>query len=121
MKKLITGICIVSLMGLSDIYAQHDKITWKNDPTYSVHNYKHPNKAAAAKKLQKQNIAQIVTVQEPSTTQSITKVMIPKRRIEATYKTSNGKEKTPLAIRRKSSEKQFENIESPVNQDQIDD
>jgi hypothetical protein len=47
--------------------------------------------------------------------------MIPKRRIEATYKTSNGKEKTPLAIRRKSSEKQFENIESPVNQDQIDD
>jgi hypothetical protein len=105
MKKVFAGICVVSLIGLSDMQAQHESIVWKNDPTYSVYNYKHPNKAAAAKKLQYIKGIQLVSVHEPSRAGQQTKVMILNRRIVATEKTSNGKVKTPLAIRRKTSEK----------------
>jgi hypothetical protein len=50
MKTLINTFMVSILALLSSVaYAQTEPI-WRNDPTYSTHNYKHPNKAAAAQR-----------------------------------------------------------------------
>jgi hypothetical protein len=104
------------------MHAQHENVLWKNDPTYSVYNYKHPNKAVAAKKLQHQQLTQIITVREPAATgPQVTKVMVPNRRIIATEKKGKNKIKTPLAIRRRASEKLPEAIIYPDANEQLDD
>jgi hypothetical protein len=52
-------IFIASLMMISmGSYGQK----WKNDPSYSIHNYKHPNKAEAAKKTDTARLKEILYV-----------------------------------------------------------
>ncbi len=46
MKKKIFGIAFGLLTALT--VSGQDQAALRNDPTYSTHNYKHPNKAAAA-------------------------------------------------------------------------
>ncbi len=111
MKKILASLCVVSLLGFSDTHAQQDIVNWKNDPTYSINNYKHPNKAAAAKQLQTNKAVQFITVKELSSGHT-SKVTFPERKITVTQKTSDGKIKVSLAIRRRASEKQeLENID----------
>lgn len=105
MKKLLTGLCIISTIGLSDIHAQNEKEIWRNDPTYSANNYKHPNKAAAVKQNKTAPATNFVTLNKAGYGVHTSRIVVPARRIFATDKTSNNKSKTPLAIRRKSSEK----------------
>jgi hypothetical protein len=38
----------ISTLSILTASAQDDR-NWRNDPTYSTHNYKHPNKAATAR------------------------------------------------------------------------
>lgn len=122
MRKIFTGLCIVTTLGLSDIQAQHEHEIWRNDPAYSVNNYKHPNKAAAAKNIQHPSEVKVLTVHEPVEGLITPKVKIPARRILATDKTKNGKIKTPLAIRRKASEKLPDFVMEPeTDQQQMDD
>jgi hypothetical protein len=121
MKKLFTGFCIVSLLSFSEMHAQHESNVWKNDPTYSANNYKHPNKAAAAKKIDYQREVQGVTMNEQAFKQSVTKVMIPARKITATHRTSAGKVKTSLAVRRKATEKQSTYTDYTNIDEQLDD
>ena len=121
MKKLLSGICIASLLGLTDMHAQHENMLWKNDPTYSVNNYKHPNKAAAAKKIQ-QTQPRLISINEPvSGSTHTTKVMIPARKIVASEKVGKSKIKTPLAVRRRASERLAQETVHPVNNEQLDD
>lgn len=50
MKTLITLLIATTAATLSScVYAQNEPI-WRNDPTYSTHNYKHANKVAAVKR-----------------------------------------------------------------------
>ena len=49
-SNFFTGICMVVLGGL-DVWAQESSRT-QVDPGVSVHNYKHPNKAVRAKKME---------------------------------------------------------------------
>lgn len=44
----LTVLCWLALVGQA--CGQDDRRAWRNDPTYSTHNYKHPNKAAAARR-----------------------------------------------------------------------
>ena len=48
MKKNILGIAFCLLTALT--VSGQNQAALRNDPTYSTHNYKHPNKAAAAAK-----------------------------------------------------------------------
>ncbi len=48
MKQTLFSIVVSSLLALTA--SAQDEATLRNDPTYSPHNYKHPNKAAAARK-----------------------------------------------------------------------
>lgn len=49
MKPIIQRLTIAAFSTLSlSVHAQTEP-TWRNDPTYSVHNYKHANKVAAVK------------------------------------------------------------------------
>lgn len=51
MKTWIYALALVLTANL----AAEAQNTWANDPGYSTHNYKHPNKAAAAKKQAEKN------------------------------------------------------------------
>jgi hypothetical protein len=105
MRKIFTGLCIVSILGLCEMQAQSKNEIWRSDPTYSVNNYKHPNKAAAVKNIQQSGEVNVLFVHQPIDGHNTPKAMIPARKILVTEKTENGKIKTPLAIRRKASEK----------------
>ncbi|QJW90093.1 hypothetical protein HNV11_12265 [Spirosoma taeanense] len=56
--SLLTGLCLLALSG----QAQDDR-KLRNDPTYSTHNYKHPNKAAAARRWE---ASEGVSVRQPA-------------------------------------------------------
>ncbi|WP_338876834.1 hypothetical protein WBJ53_14370 [Spirosoma sp. SC4-14] len=52
---LLAGLALLAIAGPTQA---QDKQQLRNDPTYSTHNYKHPNKAAAARKWEsKTNVA----------------------------------------------------------------
>jgi len=57
---LVTGLSLLALSGSSQ--AQEDR-KLRKDPTYSTHNYKHPNKAAVARRWEDK---EGVSVQQPS-------------------------------------------------------
>lgn len=50
MKPFIQLLTIAAFATLSLSAHAQTEPTWRNDPTYSVHNYKHANKAAAVKR-----------------------------------------------------------------------
>ena len=51
MKTISTYLLMVAWLALADqACGQDDRRKLRNDPTYSTHNYKHANKAAAARK-----------------------------------------------------------------------
>jgi hypothetical protein len=54
MKRILVLTFLISAGTVA--FAQKEAKTGKNDPTYSVHNYKHPNKAAWAAKNKKEGI-----------------------------------------------------------------
>ncbi|GAB3885084.1 hypothetical protein [Spirosoma agri] len=63
MKNAIALLTGLSLLAFStSTYAQDDR-KLRNDPTYSTHNYKHPNKAAVARRWEDK---EGVSVQQPS-------------------------------------------------------
>ena len=49
MKKIALGLLVISLTTTYTVMGQNIN----NDPTYSVNNYKHPNKAKEAKEINK--------------------------------------------------------------------
>ncbi|QIP14094.1 hypothetical protein G8759_16450 [Spirosoma aureum] len=57
---LLTGLGLLALAGQT--HAQNDR-KLRNDPTYSTHNYKHPNKAATARRWEEKTG---VAVQQPA-------------------------------------------------------
>ncbi|QJD80054.1 hypothetical protein [Spirosoma rhododendri] len=54
----------IALVALSNWSCAQDKPSWANDPTYSTSNYKHPNKAQAARQA---STKQAVSVTAPAT------------------------------------------------------
>lgn len=62
MKKLkvITALLGVSVLSLTFAVAQSNQV----DPGISTHNYKHPNKAKAAKKQSTGNTVTVATIQQ---------------------------------------------------------
>ena len=56
MKSVLTTLSLI-ILGGSIALGQNNV---KNDPSYSVHNYKHPNKAAYAKKHKVDNSSAVV-------------------------------------------------------------
>lgn len=58
---LLLGLALVALSNWS---CAQDKPAWANDPTYSTSNYKHPNKAQAARQASSK---QAVVVAAPTT------------------------------------------------------
>lgn len=49
MKATHTWLLGLALVAISNWSCAQDKPSWANDPTYSTSNYKHPNKARAAR------------------------------------------------------------------------
>jgi hypothetical protein len=72
MKTWIYALALVLTANL----AAEAQNTWTNDPGYSTHNYKHPNKAAAAKNKPKKITTQLLWLLEKQT--EITKKLLMK-------------------------------------------
>lgn len=67
MKTKIFWVAALCMVSCSQLYAQQSlEFKQKTNPTYSVHNYKHPNKAKLAKEMKavKSSIQQFVIVNE---------------------------------------------------------
>ncbi|GEM_PF-1964466 len=63
MKTIQSWLLGVGLVALSNWSCAQDKPSWANDPTYSTNNYKHPNKAQAARRVSNK---QAVSVTAPT-------------------------------------------------------
>ena len=64
MKIISTSLLVLGWLALAEqACGQGDQRKLRNDPTYSTHNYKHPNKAATARKWEANSG---VTVQTPT-------------------------------------------------------
>ena len=78
--SLVAGLCLLAWAG--PVQAQHDYYVkphqrtrvqpselpaWRNNPMYSTHNYKHPNKAAAARRWER---GRGLTVRPPTPAQT---------------------------------------------------
>jgi hypothetical protein len=63
MKTIQSWLLGLGLVALSNWSCAQDRPSWANDPTYSTSNYKHPNKAQAARRV---STKQTVSVTAPS-------------------------------------------------------
>lgn len=68
MKPRLFLLAGLSLMALAEPASAQDERRLRNDPTYSTHNYKHANKAAAARRWSENKG---VAVQQPAPAETV--------------------------------------------------